>query len=352
MNYFVCHQVKDSFHREILLSMFFEWLNHSKNRMNHLKYHNESSFVYQEGRKTLKIEDFHELNIFAIQFTTSDNDKNAQFVVELLYNELNHTLSMSFSKELVEDSRYIEAISIPKIFVSLLHSDYICSDGELKIIDEPRFFTRRELNQLNLSEFRLPVIVLGRNKKCAVNPFRLAQRMFGLAHIFCVYTNKEPDMTIYTPDNKILQVEISSESKMIRTCFEQVLQESFTHISKLDTFDGMMNTRLHHQVSSSHEISSYYKESLEAVQNEIEELKLLLQLSQDHQKELERQKSELENMTKTMHKESILAASEKSAAKKELLIHLMKIKIRDLDGNEIYRRRDVLESILQENDHD
>lgn len=53
-----------------------------------------------------------------------------------------------------------------------------------------------------------------------------------------------------------------------------------------------------------------------------------------------------------MHKESILAASEKSAAKKELLIHLMKIKIRDLDGNEIYRRRDVLESILQENDHD
>ena len=112
--------VKKSFHRDILLSMFFQWLQTSKNRMEHFRYTNENPFVVRENRKCLKIEDFVEAKILGIQFTTSDNYKNAQFVVEVMYHYENQMLNLVFYKELNMDSKYIEAISVPKIFDMLL----------------------------------------------------------------------------------------------------------------------------------------------------------------------------------------------------------------------------------------
>ena len=69
--------VNHDFNQNILIDMFLNWLDHSKNKINNLNYDYSSSFEYKEERKCLKIEDFNEVGVLGIQFTTSDNYKKA-----------------------------------------------------------------------------------------------------------------------------------------------------------------------------------------------------------------------------------------------------------------------------------
>ena len=51
ISYYTHLNTKDNFNKEVLFSYFFEWLQTSKNKMYHLNYLNEDSFVYEENRK-------------------------------------------------------------------------------------------------------------------------------------------------------------------------------------------------------------------------------------------------------------------------------------------------------------
>ena len=51
-----------------------------------------------------------------LYFSTKDNYKNTLFIVEVIYDFIYEKIHLRFSKETSNESRYISAISIPKIF--------------------------------------------------------------------------------------------------------------------------------------------------------------------------------------------------------------------------------------------
>ncbi len=341
--------VKKSFHREILLSMFFQWLQTSKNRMEHFRYTNENPFVLRENRKCLKIEDFVEAKILGIQFTTSDNYKNAQFVVEVMYHYENQMLNLVFYKELNMDSKYIEAISVPKIFDMLLKSDFIENDGNLKIQNAPMFLTETEYKKLFSSKGRLPWVVLRRNKKCIVNPVMLAQRLFGLAHVICVYSKREMDMQIFFQDEIVENGIIGTEKQMIRSCFEKILNYAIEQQAQYYSFEDLVQSKLYQQMINNDELNNYYKESVEQMIQEVEEYRELYQMTLSQFNSLKAQKKEYEDLLNRFQKENILISSNQEHEKRELVIRLIQKKLNALNNNEVYRRRDVLQSISEEN---
>ena len=349
ISYYTQVNVQHNFNRELLLEMFFSWLENSKNKIDHLEYHHENSFVYKEERKTLKIEDFNEYGVFGIQFTTSDNYKKAQFVVEIMFDESNHRLDLGFYKELNEDSRYISAISLPKIFVQLLQSDYILSDHQLKIQDQPIFLSYREYKQLMKHHFQLPLVVLIRNQKCIVNPFRLAEKLFGLAHVICVRCHDELSMKINYPNKDIEIIDSQNENKMIKQCYDAVLNYSIQEYTQSYMFDELVKARLHQEKASSEELENFYQESVLETQKEVNEYKELYQQTLDEYQTLCKKKEELEEYLKSMNNEVILSMNTNDSYKQELILEIIQKTLKNLDATKVYRKREVLTSILKEN---
>ena len=126
INFYTKVNVDETFNQETLLEMFFVWMNSTKiNKMETLNYQNEVSYVCEEEKKKLRIEDFKENKVFGIQFTTSDNNRHAQFVVETMFDYGNQTLDLGFYKEMLKDSTYFPSMNLPKIFIQLLQSSLL-----------------------------------------------------------------------------------------------------------------------------------------------------------------------------------------------------------------------------------
>lgn len=350
ISYYTHIQVKENFNEEVLISLFLDWLNNSKNKIDNLNYEYQSSFEYVEERKQLKIEDFNEYQVFGIQFTTSDNYKKAQFVVEILYNYSNQTLDLGFYKELNEDSKYISAISLPKIFVTLLKSEYIKQDRDLIIQDEPIFLNYKQFKYLP-KHHDYPLVVLNKNKKCIVNPFKLAQKLFGLAHVICIRNNDDLSMKIYYPNDDIEKIEEDNEIKMIKECYDQVLDYSIQEHTQNYMFDELIKARLHEETKSSEEFENM-------VQTECNKLKKeVIELEKEHKEKYE-EYLRLKKLIDEIHNDNqnkqieLLIMKENNEAKKELLKDLIERRMRALNTtnkNKIYREKDIYESIMKEN---
>ena len=59
------------------------------------------------------------------------------------------TLDLRFYKELNEDSKYVSAISLPRIFMMILSSDYVEKDQNLMIQSKPIYMSYKEYNELH-----------------------------------------------------------------------------------------------------------------------------------------------------------------------------------------------------------
>ena len=61
INFYTQVNVNETFDQEVLLEMFFAWMNATKiNKMDTLNYQNEVSYICEEEKKKLRIEDFKE----------------------------------------------------------------------------------------------------------------------------------------------------------------------------------------------------------------------------------------------------------------------------------------------------
>jgi len=329
--------------------MFLNWLDTSKNKIENLNYNYQSSFEYVEERKQLKIEDFKEYQIFGIQFTTSDNYKKAQFVVEILYNYSTQTLDLGFYKELNKDSKYISAISLPRIFVELLKSEYIQLDENLIIQDQPTFVNYNQFKNLS-KNYQLPLVVLTRNEKCIVNPFKLAEKLFGLAHVIVLRSKEDSTMKIYYQNNDVEMIYKDNETKMIKECFDQVLNYSIQEHTQSYMFDELIKTRLLQETKSSEEFENMYQSEFDKLNHEILVYESKHKEIYEEYLRLKKIKDEL-YMDQNNQKE-LLIMKENNEEKQELLIDLIKRRMRALntsDKNKIYREKDIYESIMEAN---
>ena len=349
ISYYTQIQVNQTFNSEILISMFLDWLSNSKNKIEHLNYKNQSSFEYKEDRKSLKIEDFHEYHILGIQFITSDNYKKAQFIVEIMYDYMNQTLDLGFYKELNLDSKYISAISLPKIFINLLNSNYILKDSYLKIQNIPYYRTYKEVNQLLKENHQYPLILLTRNEKCIVHPVKLSEKLYGIGHVICIKNQKDTTMEIVYPNHDIERIENELESKMIAICYEKVLNYSIQEHTQNYMFDELVQARLLQEKQSTDELETFYQSEVEINQKEVKEYEELYKQTKLEYEQLLKRKEELNEYLKSINQQVILTMSSNNMDKQQLLLDIVNKAYQSIPKNKKYRKKDILASIIKEN---
>ena len=351
INFYTQVNVNETFNQEVLLEMFFAWMNATKiNKMETLNYQNEVSYICDEEKKKLRIEDFKENKVFGVQFTTSDNNRHAQFVVEVMYDYGNQTLGLGFYKEMLKDSTYFPSMNLPKIFIQLLQSSYVLSDNELVIKNEPHFYQRKEFSALLKSKLQLPMVVLKKNQRCLVNPFILAERLFGLAHVVCVNTKEEPTMEIYYPNKGLQSISLQKEPEMMNVCYDMLLDYCIQTNTQSYTFDELVSARMYHSQMDSKELEQYYDESLKELKEEVNEYNQLFQQTFDEYQRLKKEKEALENYVAILKKEKLLVATDNVEQKQKLILDLLgeALKTCNVKNGDRYRRKDIILSILEE----
>lgn len=85
-------------------------------------------------------------------------------------------------------------------------------------------------------------------------------------------------------------------------------------------------------------------------QNELNEYEQLLIDTQNQYDSLMKRKQELEEQVNDSNLESILIMYQKDIKKQEIIMELIHKTLKSLADNEVYRKRDILNSILKENE--
>lgn len=354
--YYTHLNVNDDFNQEILLEMFFSWLNNTKNRMPGLSF-DHIPFYYQIDNKKLIIDEFQDHQIMAIKFKTHDNYKNNQFIVEIIYSYMTQSIDLNFYKEIKDDSKYISAISIPKIFKDIILSSYIRLDEILQIQDKPHFFNYREFKSMNKDHFHLPLIILTRTNRCCIDPFILSQKVLGIAHVICIHSHvmKESVDIIY-PDGyqECLMVE-SKKSLFIDQLSEKLRNYMIQENNQCYSFDELMRLRLQNEHDQNIQASKEFQQYFE---NEINNTKIQLEQIKEEFKQLEQELKESEELSQRLEQEmskylqeSILVTSDLKLKDnyERFIKDIIQQTINNLAKTEKYRKRDVLESIIRSN---
>ena len=87
----------------------------------------------------------------------------------------------------------------------------------------------KEYLELIKKNYDLPLVILTKNEKCCVNPFKLAEKVFGMAHVICVHTKRhEPSIQIYYPNHEFETI----DSTILNETYKRIVNESITEEEK------------------------------------------------------------------------------------------------------------------------
>lgn len=352
--YYTRVNVSNEFNQDILISMFFDWLNNtSKNRMEGIHYNKEKSYQYINDNKIIKIENFNDFNSLGIQFELNDYYRKSNFKVEVIYNYENNVLGLGFYKEINEESEFIEKISIPGIFKDLLKSSYIEKDNGLNISLKPLFIQSREYHEIKKINHTLPLIILTRNKRCIVDPNKLNDKVFGIGHVLCVLSkNKDLEAKIIYPDGFIEIVDNNKQHLMQKTIREKVRVYMIEESHQYYSFDDLMKLKLHkeHQIKEeeNRELKSGFLQEIIELKDEILMLQEEYELRKEEYNKLKKENELLENKLLLDEKESILILKEKDNDNyRKLVINTLSRYAKGLPLEDNFRKRDILNSILE-----
>ena len=351
--YYTHLSVNDTFHRDILIHLFLKWLEESKNKMYQINYQNEIPFQYSERNKEIKIEDFTDHHVLAIQFITSDNYKKNQFTVEVMYSYQQQTLDLAFYKDINNDSRYISSTNIPNIFKTLLLSPYVYNNQSLPIQVEPYFINQYQLNKIKNQKQNLPLIILYRHKKCCISPFSLSEKLLGIAHVLCVNTSKNNEIIhIIYPDQTTEQIIYNHRERSTIEEIANKMRNNMIENQKFSSFDDLQHDRLQQEheenFTSSIEFVEYFEKEILRINEEIELLEEEFNQLSDEYDECKTYNQKLESLAKLYEKEPLILT--KQADNEELFVFINEILEKNLtylDNNDTYRKRDILQSILR-----
>ena len=343
--------VNDTFNKDILISLFLEWLMNTRNKMEGLSYHNESVFSYEVNAKKLNIEDFSEENSFVIHFTTRDNYKRYEFNVEIIYNYSNQSLLLNFYKKTHEDSRYINAITLPRIFVTLLTSPYILKDADLKIKNEPFFMNKKAYYETMQYEHTLPIVILTRNKKCLVNPYKLSEALFGIAHVICLQTSSHLKAEIIYPNGHNEDVSNVHTSYMKHAIYDKTrlynIEENLQYYNWENLSRRKLENKHFEKQLEINEFKNYFNTEIENEKKNLHDLKIQYN---ELIKEKERLLKQKEDIVETINdnKEPLMSSyNENIKEKHDMIIEIILEELKVLPENEYSRRKDVLTSIVK-----
>ena len=334
-----------------LIEMFLDWQEHSRNKMNGLNYDGRIPFRYQIDHKELNIQIFKQ-QYLTLYFSTKDNYKNTLFIVEVIYDFIYEKIHLRFSKETSNESRYISAISIPKIFKTIITSSYIEEDVY------PFTYHAHRINKDQLEEIKTEKPLVYMRTRC-INANRLATELFGLAHVcYCLEQSEEGCIEIiddqesrfYQVNKKVAyRYQIREINEIIRNMTIQKYKDV------MPSYDALYQGWLYHQQNSAMKNSKeYQKEFQEEIirrQQEINELKEFYHLMLEDIKEQKQKNDQLLQIqqcqgTALLHIDDM----DKVLTYREVLLRYLQHKAQELEAtHEIYRRLDILHAIVEKN---
>lgn len=351
--YYSYLHMNDEFNKDILIDMFIDWINRTRNRMEGLEYHEQLSFTYSKDRKTLKIENFEEHNILGIQFTTTDNRKSSTFIVEVLYSYMNQTLELGFYKEMNEDAGYIAATSIPVIFEDILSCEYVLKDNDLTIQKKPYFMNTYDYKKIKNRNHQFPIAILNRNRRCILDPNILNEKIYGIGHVICV-NNKNTELTakIIYPDGFVENIEQRKPHHMIAQMSEKMRNYMIQENNQGYSFDELMTLRLQKQhetiKESTNEFKDYFLNEINTLEQEIQELKEEYSKIQEIYNKTKEENDKLTKRMNSQYKESLLITTNKEIEESQkVILNILKRKCDELPLEDNFRKRDILQSILR-----
>lgn len=344
MNYYTRIEMNEKFNKEILLEMVFGWLETTRNKMPGLLYEDKIPFSYEVDKKKICIDSFHNKNLITIQFVTSSNRKEAQFVVEIVYNIQQQWLDLMFTKELTENSKYIPGNNMPRIFKQLISSEYCVNDAS----EEPKFL---KYNEYRNTVFTKPTVILGKNKRCLLSPFGLTKDMFGLVEVVCVYTKYEPFIKIVNGEGSMVNipfVNINQTTQHISETVVSMLEELY----KPSNYDFLLSHRLSEEQKDNEqlqeEIISETEQQINMVESSYDEFKNYYAELIEEYNQLIALKVDLEKQLRRNRKDYLLNGSRESYKQEEaLLIDIFKSELRRLDNEDVYRRKDIVNALME-----
>lgn len=344
MNYYTRIEMNEKFNKEILLEMVFGWLETTRNKMPGLLYEDKIPFSYEVDKKKICIDSFHNKNLITIQFVTSSNRKEAQFVVEIVYNIQQQWLDLMFTKELTENSKYIPGNNMPRIFKQLISSEYCVNDAS----EEPKFL---KYNEYRNTIFTKPTVILGKNKRCLVSPFSLTKELFGLAEVVCVYTKYEPFIKVLDGNNQMINIPYVNTNQTIQQISEIVISMLIEQYQP-QNYATLLGARLFEEQKGVEQLQEEMvleaEQIIDVANASYEDFKkCYLDCIQEYN-ELLALKADLEKQLKRNSKNYLLMGSRESYKQEEaLLIDIFKSELRRLDNNDIYRRRDIINALME-----
>lgn len=337
--------------QDILIGFLWDWLEHSKNKMEGLYIEKTFPFEYEVDHKHLKLQIFDE-KYFTIYFSTQDNDKNTHFIVEVIYDMLEEKIHLRFSKETSHDSRYISAVSIPVLFKNILVSPYIKSD--IYPLSYKAHHVK-DIEAMKVQEHQLPILYM---HTTYIDANLLARKMLGLAHV-CYCQNQKEEGYIEIIDNhesRIFQLNKKRQSLYQIYELNELLRNEIIKKYKnhMPSYEQLYQNQILHQqnmiMKNAYDYQEEFKKEIKRQQIEVDELKdIYHMLMEDKQKAL---KQNQKLMQVGQYHDALIYVDhmDKIASYHDCLLQYIQHKAHDLETTqEIYRRLDILNAILKKN---
>ena len=183
--------IKESLSQDALIKLVIEWNQRSPhNKMNNLKWDGKTRNVkFEEGNLSLAIEEIRAYNTIAIRFHQFD-ENNIIWNTDIVVNFNTHIFSIKLDRETTIDTIGFEPKFKPPVLVNmLLDKDYVGTDGDMQISDQPISITKdnyKIIEKIICREVTCSMPVIYVTKSWGRYPFRvkeLAYRLRGVAHV-------------------------------------------------------------------------------------------------------------------------------------------------------------------------
>lgn len=133
---------------------------------------------------------FEEEKIGAIHFSSTDN-RSIKWTTDFVLNFNDHVLAFQLYREAPPNIEYVHrAFSIPTLVSNIIAAGFASSDNGIDITGKPIIIHDDDVDWikdilLRNNAFNLPIVYLSciTNTHCIVNPFMLAEKLNGVAHV-------------------------------------------------------------------------------------------------------------------------------------------------------------------------
>lgn len=382
--------VKETCTKEAFVALAVSWVTKSRN-------YDFSPFAWDEKSEMLQVSPtgatfqvslFEEGEICAVRLCSVDN-RSTQWTADFILDTKNGVLAFQLYRDALPDVAYVRReFSLPILVQDVISANFVRNDENLEIIDKPHLLHTEDASWvadviLRKQVYSLPIVYISCEYEghCVVNPYMLAEKLNGVAHVLYETTRelsfslknltngKNPyagAVEIFYPNGKrkILPKQLQgSHSKKVYSIVNTVIEHmAQLHIESRYSLTQLQANKLQAQLKTVvrkgeadskeyKELEAMYEELLKQKQDQIGELQGQLESALDSVKKLENQLEYQGYQLETVDKIPVLAYGKERDLypneQQSLLIEIIE-KEKEL-SRKPSRKYDILKSIVEEN---